>query len=98
MPAEQQYALVRNGALVVHREHPITTFHPAEDLRGDWLPIVNEDSEPFDPSNWFVAKWRWIYFKNCRLTVSAAGGERGIEPCRFNPLFAFARRLTETKL
>jgi hypothetical protein len=50
MPAEQQYALVRNGALVVHREHPITTFHPAEDLRGDWLPIVNEDSEPFDPS------------------------------------------------
>ena len=41
--AEQEYCLVRDGDLIS------TSFKPARDDRGgEWLPIVNEDSAPFD--------------------------------------------------
>ncbi|MDA9545632.1 hypothetical protein ACM43_14595 [Bradyrhizobium sp. CCBAU 45321] len=40
---EQQYCLVRDGELVS------TSFKPAKDPDGgEWLPIENEDTEPFD--------------------------------------------------
>lgn len=42
---EQQYCLVRNGELVT------TGFKPAKDPDGGvWLPIENEDNQPFDPA------------------------------------------------
>jgi hypothetical protein len=42
---EQQYCLVRGGELVS------TSFKPAKDPDGgEWLPIENEDTEPFDPA------------------------------------------------
>jgi hypothetical protein len=40
---DQQYGLVRDGAFLGP-----TTFQPVADDRGEWLPIENEDSEPFD--------------------------------------------------
>ncbi|MCP1758027.1 hypothetical protein [Bradyrhizobium elkanii] len=49
--AEQQYALVHAGELMLSREgHAITTFRPFPDERGEWLPIENEDTQPFDPA------------------------------------------------
>ncbi|WGR67837.1 MULTISPECIES: hypothetical protein [unclassified Bradyrhizobium] len=43
--AEQQYCLVRGGELIA------TSFKPAKDEDGgEWLPIENEDSQPFDPA------------------------------------------------
>lgn len=49
----QQYALVANGKFVegLQGQSHMTTFDPQEDpapLRGEWLPIENEDSAPFD--------------------------------------------------
>lgn len=42
---EQQYCLVRDGELVS------TSFKPAKDEDGGvWLPIENEDNQPFDPA------------------------------------------------
>jgi hypothetical protein len=42
---EQQWCLVRDGELIS------TSFKPAKDPDGgEWLPIENEDSEPFDPA------------------------------------------------
>jgi hypothetical protein len=42
---EQQYCLVIDGELIS------TSFKPAEDDRGGvWLPIENEDNQPFDPA------------------------------------------------
>lgn len=42
---EQQYCLVRGGELVS------TSFKPAKDPDGgEWLPIENEDNQPFDPA------------------------------------------------
>lgn len=42
---EQQYCLVRDGELI------LTSFKPAKDPDGgEWLPIENEDTEPFDPA------------------------------------------------
>lgn len=42
---EQQYCLVRGGELIS------TSFKPAKDPDGgEWLPIENEDTEPFDPA------------------------------------------------
>jgi hypothetical protein len=42
--ADAQYALVRDGKIVGG-----PSFNPARDHRGgEWLPIENEDSEPFD--------------------------------------------------
>ncbi|MGY3240561.1 hypothetical protein ACVMAJ_007451 [Bradyrhizobium sp. USDA 4448] len=49
--AEQQYALVSNGELVKPaRGDWAVTFKPEHDDRGEWLPIENEDSQPFDPA------------------------------------------------
>ncbi|MCK1625920.1 hypothetical protein IVA98_22685 [Bradyrhizobium sp. 160] len=43
--ANQQYCLVRNGELIS------TSFKPSEDPEGgEWLPIENEDNQPFDPA------------------------------------------------
>lgn len=43
--AEQQYCLVRDGELVS------TSFKPAKESDGgEWLPIENEDNQPFDPA------------------------------------------------
>ncbi|WP_407146344.1 hypothetical protein [Bradyrhizobium sp. ORS 86] len=39
-----QYALVANGEILA------LTFRPVRDDRGEWLPIENEDSSPFDPA------------------------------------------------
>ncbi|RXT48751.1 hypothetical protein [Bradyrhizobium betae] len=53
--AEQQYALVANGSVMLPRgDDPVTTFRPTPDDRGEWFPIENEDSQPFDP----VLHWR----------------------------------------
>ncbi|TWI07875.1 hypothetical protein LPJ38_03195 [Bradyrhizobium daqingense] len=42
---EQQYCLVIDGELIA------TSFKPAKDDRGGvWLPIENEDNQPFDPA------------------------------------------------
>ncbi|WP_456746489.1 hypothetical protein [Bradyrhizobium sp. USDA 4354] len=42
---EQQYCLVKDGELLA------TSFKPAKDDRGgEWLPIENEDNQPFDPA------------------------------------------------
>jgi hypothetical protein len=42
---EQQYCLVRGGELIS------TSFKPAKDPDGgEWLPIENEDTEPFNPA------------------------------------------------
>ncbi|MCK1742217.1 hypothetical protein IVA80_15435 [Bradyrhizobium sp. 139] len=42
---EQQYCLVRGGELVA------TGFKPSKDEDGGvWLPIENEDNQPFDPA------------------------------------------------
>ena len=42
---EQQYCLVIDGELIA------TSFKPSKDDRGgEWLPIENEDTEPFDPA------------------------------------------------
>ncbi|WP_063685991.1 hypothetical protein [Bradyrhizobium stylosanthis] len=42
---EQQYCLVRGGELVS------TSFKPVKDPDGgEWLPIENEDDQPFDPA------------------------------------------------
>jgi hypothetical protein len=42
---EQQYCLVRDGELIA------TSFKPSKDEDGGaWLPIENEDNQPFDPS------------------------------------------------
>lgn len=52
---QQQFALVANGELVMGQQgHPCTTYRPQPDRRGEWLPIENEDSAPFDP----VRHWR----------------------------------------
>lgn len=48
--AETQYALVVDGEVLTHRDTPATTFKPAADDRGVWLPIENEDSIQFDPA------------------------------------------------
>lgn len=46
---DQQYALVKDGEFVQHNGHgPITTFRPASDARGEWLPIEDQDSASFD--------------------------------------------------
>ncbi|WP_407153914.1 hypothetical protein [Bradyrhizobium sp. STM 3557] len=54
---ETQYALVSDGRLV---ESPAgnfcTTFRPASDARGEWLPIENIDSAPFDPEKHYRLK------------------------------------------
>ncbi|MET4181734.1 hypothetical protein ABIB94_003835 [Bradyrhizobium sp. JR7.2] len=43
--AEQQYCLVRDGELIS------TSFKPAKEPDGgEWLPIENEDNQPFDPA------------------------------------------------
>jgi hypothetical protein len=43
--AEQQYCLVRDGELIT------TGFKPAKDDDGGvWLPIENQDNQPFDPA------------------------------------------------
>jgi len=48
---EQQYCLVRDGELIA------TSFKPAKDPDGgDWLPIENEDGEPFDPAKHYRLK------------------------------------------
>jgi hypothetical protein len=42
---EQQYCLVIDGELIS------TSFKPVKDDRGgEWLPIENEDNQPFDPA------------------------------------------------
>ncbi|WOH66179.1 hypothetical protein [Bradyrhizobium sp. BWA-3-5] len=42
---EQQYCLVIDGELIA------TSFRPTKDDRGGvWLPIENEDNQPFDPA------------------------------------------------
>lgn len=42
---EQQYCLVRDGELIT------TSFKPAKEPDGgEWLPIENEDNQPFDPA------------------------------------------------
>ncbi|UPJ80535.1 hypothetical protein IVB16_00395 [Bradyrhizobium sp. 183] len=42
---EQQYCLVRDSELIS------TSFKPVRDDRGgEWLPIENEDNQPFDPA------------------------------------------------
>lgn len=46
--AEQQYALVAGGDVLQPNGVPITSFKPSSDDRGEWLPIENEDSQPFD--------------------------------------------------
>ncbi|MGY4160497.1 hypothetical protein ACVINW_006339 [Bradyrhizobium sp. USDA 4461] len=43
--ADQQYALVTPGGEVL-----TTSYRIAADDRGQWLPIENEDSAPFDPA------------------------------------------------
>lgn len=43
--APQQYCLVRDGELIA------TSFNPSKDEEGgEWLPIDNEDNQPFDPA------------------------------------------------
>ncbi|QOG17912.1 hypothetical protein [Bradyrhizobium sp. SEMIA] len=43
--AEQQYCLVIDGELIS------TSFKPTKDERGgEWLPVENEDNQPFDPA------------------------------------------------
>jgi hypothetical protein len=46
----QQYALVSPAGELVHglAGNVITTFRPQHDDRGEWLPIENVDSQPFD--------------------------------------------------
>ncbi|WP_339033620.1 hypothetical protein WHZ78_17605 [Bradyrhizobium symbiodeficiens] len=59
---EQQYCLVRDGELVT------TSFKPAKDPDGgEWLPIENEDTEPFDSSK----HWR---LKPLPLRLDSARG------------------------
>ncbi|UPK23875.1 hypothetical protein [Bradyrhizobium sp. 195] len=59
---EQQYCLVRGGELI------LTSFKPAKDPDGgEWLPIENEDTEPFDPAK----HWR---MKPLPLRLDAARG------------------------
>lgn len=42
---EQQYCLVRGGELIM------TSFKPAKDDQGGvWLPVENDDNQPFDPA------------------------------------------------
>lgn len=56
--ADTQHALVARGELVLNQRNgsPITTFQPASDDRGEWLPIENEDSTPLDPAkHWRLA-------------------------------------------
>ncbi|WP_420971517.1 hypothetical protein [Bradyrhizobium sp. B120] len=48
--AETQYALVVDGEVLMHGDHPVMSYRPAADDRGEWLPIENEDSSPFDPA------------------------------------------------
>ncbi|SEB94561.1 hypothetical protein [Bradyrhizobium erythrophlei] len=46
-----QYALVSAGELVLSRDgNPIVTLRPMPEDRGQWLPVENEDTEPFDPA------------------------------------------------
>jgi hypothetical protein len=48
---EQQYCLVRDGELIT------TSFKPSRDPDGGtWLPVENEDSEPFDPARHYRLK------------------------------------------
>ncbi|QOZ34426.1 hypothetical protein [Bradyrhizobium sp. CCBAU 53421] len=48
--AETQYALVVDGDVLMHGDHPVMSYRPTADDRGVWLPIENEDSIPFDPA------------------------------------------------
>ncbi|OSI70483.1 ribbon-helix-helix domain-containing protein [Bradyrhizobium canariense] len=49
--AETQYALVSDGQLVQAPGcDPILTFKPDVEKRGEWVPIENVDSHPFDPA------------------------------------------------
>ncbi len=42
---EQQFALVIGGEIIA------TSFKPSRDDRGgEWLPVENEDNQPFDPA------------------------------------------------
>ncbi|RXG85348.1 hypothetical protein EAS61_36470 [Bradyrhizobium zhanjiangense] len=60
--ANQQYCLVRNGELIS------TSFKPIEDPDGgEWFPIENEDTEPFDPAK----HWR---LKPLPLRLDSARG------------------------
>lgn len=54
--AETQYALVVDGEVLMHRGEPATTFRPVSDERGEWLPIENEYSSPFDPAQHWLLK------------------------------------------
>ena len=47
---ETEYALVSNGEFVQGRHGAVSTFRPAPDDRGEWVPIETEDSQPFDPA------------------------------------------------
>jgi len=59
---EQQWCLVRDGELI------LTSFKPAKDPDGgEWLPIENEDTEPFDPAK----HWR---MKPLPLRLDSARG------------------------
>ncbi|MCC8961720.1 hypothetical protein H8A95_05140 [Bradyrhizobium sp. Pear76] len=46
--ADTQYALVADGAVVIHNEVPILSYRPFPDDRGEWFPVENEDTEPFN--------------------------------------------------
>lgn len=49
--AQQQYALVAAGEIVRSpRGVEILSYDPVPDDRGAWLPIENQDTEPFDPA------------------------------------------------
>ena len=49
--ADTQFALVSDGQFVQASGcGPILTFKPDADKRGEWLPIENVDSHPFDPA------------------------------------------------
>jgi hypothetical protein len=54
----QQYALVSPAGELVHgtNGNVIMTFLPHPDDRGEWLPVENEDSEPFDPAKHWRGK------------------------------------------
>jgi len=59
---EQQWCLVRDGELI------LTSFKPAKDPDGgEWLPVENEDTEPFDPAK----HWR---MKPLPLRLDSARG------------------------
>jgi len=59
---EQQWCLVRDGELI------LTSFKPAKDPDGgEWLPVENEDTEPFDPAK----HWR---LKPLPLRLDSARG------------------------